>query len=80
MYKLHTFPMKHDDQYVVPDIDTHSVIVVSSGKEYYAFPHSNILDSCTKPAEHVFICPPTELIFLVKPRLANKAQRNAQCP
>ena len=63
MFKLHTFPVKHDDQFVVPDIDTQSLIVVSSGKEFYAFPSSKILDNCITPAEHVFICPPTEFIF-----------------
>ena len=63
-FKLHTYPMKHDDQYVVPDIDTQSLIVVSSGKEFYAFPSSNILDGCITPAENVFIMSSHRIHFL----------------
>ena len=63
IYKLHSFPVWHNESYFAPNAINNKFVIVSGSKALFAFPPLDSLNTCINPFEKMFICQANDFIF-----------------
>ena len=63
IYKLHSFPVWHNESYFAPNAINNKFVIVSGSKALFAFPSLDSLNTCINPFEKMYICKANDFIF-----------------